>query len=123
MLVPMFARRVGSKKAFIILFVVAISSTASFYFLAPSQLPLIFVINAMQHGMIWVGQAEMPPQLKELEVVSVDAINRVGSFLGLMTQSNALSPADIVPPAGDLETARIFGKRVADIAGRFSKAA
>ena len=47
MLVPMFARRVGSKKAFIILFVVAISSTASFYFLAPSQLPLIFVINAI----------------------------------------------------------------------------
>jgi GPH family glycoside/pentoside/hexuronide:cation symporter len=47
MLVPMFARRVGTKAAFIILFVVAIASTGSFYFLAPGQLALIFGINAI----------------------------------------------------------------------------
>jgi glycoside/pentoside/hexuronide:cation symporter, GPH family len=46
-LVPTFARRVGTKAAFIILFVVAIASTSSFYFLAPGQLGLIFGINAI----------------------------------------------------------------------------
>jgi GPH family glycoside/pentoside/hexuronide:cation symporter len=47
MLVPILARRVGSKTAFIILFVIAIGSTSSFYFLAPSQLGLIFGINCL----------------------------------------------------------------------------
>lgn len=81
------------------------------------------MILAMQHGMIWVGQAEMAPTFEGLEVPSIDAINRVGSFSGLMTQSNHKSGPDIVPPAGDLETAKRFGKRVADIAGRLAKAA
>jgi multimeric flavodoxin WrbA len=81
------------------------------------------MVLAMQHGMIWVGQSEQSPKLKDLDLVPMDAINRVGSFSGLMTQSNALSPADIVPPVGDLETAKLFGKRVADIAGRLSKSA
>ena len=77
----------------------------------------------MQHGMIWVGQAEMPPQFAGLEVPTVDMVNRLGSFVGLMTQSNHKLGPDIVPPAGDIETAKRFGKRVADIAGRLSKAA
>jgi GPH family glycoside/pentoside/hexuronide:cation symporter len=47
MLVPMFARLVGRKSAFIILFVVAIGSTASFYLLRPDQLLLIYGINAL----------------------------------------------------------------------------
>jgi len=78
------------------------------------------MILAMQHGMIWVGQAESAPQLGGTEVPSLDAINRVGSFSGLMTQANAKSPADIMPPAGDLETARRFGKRVAETTKRFA---
>ncbi len=81
------------------------------------------MILAMQHGMIWVGQSEMGPKLKDLEVPALDAINRVGSYCGLMTQSNALSPADIVPPVGDLETAKIFGKRIAEVTARLAKAA
>ena len=47
MLVPAFARMVGGKKAFIIMFVVAILSTASFYLLKPDQLLLIYGINAI----------------------------------------------------------------------------
>jgi glycoside/pentoside/hexuronide:cation symporter, GPH family len=47
MLVPFLARRVGSKNAFIILFVVAIASTCSFYILSPSQVGLMFAINAV----------------------------------------------------------------------------
>ena len=45
MLVPFFARMTGRKLAFIILFLVAIASTASFYVLKPEQLGLIFAIN------------------------------------------------------------------------------
>jgi GPH family glycoside/pentoside/hexuronide:cation symporter len=44
-LLPYFANRVGKKAAFITLFVIAISSTASFYVLKPDQLGLIFFIN------------------------------------------------------------------------------
>jgi multimeric flavodoxin WrbA len=79
-------------------------------------------ILAMQHGMIWVGQTESSPQLGGTDVPKIEDINRVGSYSGLMTQSNAKSAPDIAPPAGDLETARRFGKRIAEIAARFSKA-
>ena len=78
------------------------------------------MILAMQHGMIWVGQAEGSPKLGGTDVPAIDAINRVGSYSGLMTQSNALSGPDIVPPVGDLETAKLFGKRVAEITAKFS---
>ena len=47
MLVPFFARVVGRKVAFVTLFVIAILSTASFYFLKPDQLLLIYGINAI----------------------------------------------------------------------------
>ena len=76
------------------------------------------VTNAMQHGMIWVGQAEIGPSAKGADQYPADAINRVGSHLGLMTQANDDSP-EVTPPSGDLETARLFGRRVADITRRF----
>jgi GPH family glycoside/pentoside/hexuronide:cation symporter len=44
-LVPFYARLVGRKVAFVSMFVVAIASTAAFYFLKPDQLGLIFGIN------------------------------------------------------------------------------
>ena len=47
MLVPFVARALGRKTAFTVLFIVAIASTASFYFLQPGQLVLIYVINAV----------------------------------------------------------------------------
>ncbi len=47
MLVPFFARRVGNKPAFVILFIIAISATAAFYILKPDQLWLIYGINAI----------------------------------------------------------------------------
>lgn len=47
MLVPFFARITGRKVGFIILFVIAILSTASFVFLKPNQLLLIYGINAI----------------------------------------------------------------------------
>lgn len=44
-LVPFYARWVGRKVAFVSMFLVAIGSTASFYFFRPDQLGLIFGIN------------------------------------------------------------------------------
>ena len=76
------------------------------------------VTLAMQQGMIWVGQGEMPINNKGIVPPTPDDINRIGSWLGLMAQSNNDSP-DIQPPKGDIETAKIFGKRVATITAKF----
>jgi NAD(P)H dehydrogenase (quinone) len=76
------------------------------------------MIFSMQHGMIWVGQSEKGPQPKGTNVPAITDINRIGSFSGLMTQSNNESP-EITPPQGDLETAKLFGKRVATATRRW----
>ncbi len=83
------------------------------------------MINAMQHGMIYVGTGMMPaenePQgMKTPAGPSADAINRVGSFSGAMSSSFQLNPGE-APLPGDLETARRYGKRVAEIAVRLAK--
>lgn len=70
-------------------------------------------VFAAQHGMIWVGQSELN-QSPDGEPGKDDVINRVGSYLGAMAQSESAAP-DITPPIGDLKTAEIFGKRVATI--------
>lgn len=45
LLISWFARLVGKKRAFIIIFIVAIVSTAAFYFLSAAQLSLIFIFQ------------------------------------------------------------------------------
>jgi len=45
LLVNWFARKVGKKRAFVIIFVIAIVSTASFYFFTAEQLGLIFLFQ------------------------------------------------------------------------------
>ena len=77
------------------------------------------VTLAMQHCMIWIGQAESAPQRKGNNQPTGDEINRIGSWLGLMTQANNESP-EIQPPAGDIETAKLFGKRIADITLKYT---
>jgi hypothetical protein len=47
---------------------------------------------------------------------SVEDNNRLGSFLGLMTQSNGDQGPDVAPPQGDRRTAEKFGQRVAEVA-------
>lgn len=47
LLVSWFARRVGKKAAFIILFIISIITTALFYFLTPEQLPLILLLQVV----------------------------------------------------------------------------
>jgi multimeric flavodoxin WrbA len=75
-------------------------------------------VLAAQHGMIWVGAGELPGN--NWSGGSNEDINRLGSNLGLMTQSNVDQPAEIVPPINDQKTAQIFGTRFAEIVKRFN---
>lgn len=70
-----------------------------------------FSLFAMQHGMIWVGLGLMPGN--HTSKGSPEDLNRLGSFLGAMAQSNADQSADIVPPSADRLTAEHLGARVA----------
>lgn len=72
-------------------------------------------IFAAQHGMIWVGLG-LPPTYGGVSTPSEDT-NRLGSHLGAMAQSR---PGAGVVPEGDLETAKILGRRVAEAAKRWS---
>ncbi|MFA7276280.1 MAG: flavodoxin family protein [Pseudobdellovibrionaceae bacterium] len=76
-------------------------------------------VFAAQQGMIWVGQSEAN-ESSAAGVSSGDpeSVNRIGSYLGLMAQSDNVAP-DQTPPQGDIKTAELFGKRVADMAKRF----
>ncbi|MBL0206747.1 MAG: flavodoxin family protein [Propionivibrio sp.] len=78
-----------------------------------STLHYMFTL-AMQHSGIWVGTGMMPSNAKAAQR---NDINYVGSFSGAMAQSPSDSSPDEMLP-GDLETARLFGKRVADTAAR-----
>jgi len=77
-------------------------------------------INALQHGMIYVGTAMFPAEnetdsMNSLEGPSSQATNRVGSFMGPMASSFQVDPPK-APGLGDIETARQYGGRVATIA-------
>ncbi|HVE51968.1 MAG TPA: flavodoxin family protein [Ramlibacter sp.] len=72
---------------------------------------------AMQHGMIWVSQGLMPSNTRGARR---DDSNYLVSYSGAMAQSPADAGADAMSP-GDLETARLFGERVAAIAARFQR--
>lgn len=73
-------------------------------------------VFAAQHGMIWIGQAEKNAS-PEGNPGKADAVNRMGSTLGAMAQSENDSP-EVTPPSGDLKTAELLGQRVAEITQR-----
>ncbi len=79
-----------------------------------STLHYLFTL-AMQHSGIWVGNGMMPANSKAAQR---NDVNYVGSFAGAMAQSPSdASAAEMLP--GDLETARLFGERVAKVATQF----
>ncbi|NLS11533.1 flavodoxin family protein [Vibrio sp. SM6] len=65
---------------------------------------------AMQHGMVWLGTGLMPANNKASDR---DDINYLGAFSGLMAQSPADADANDAPTKGDIETAKLYGERVA----------
>jgi multimeric flavodoxin WrbA len=72
---------------------------------------------SMQHGMLWTGNPFLPEQHQG--VPYDDAVNRLGSWSGLMAQAGHGSPADAFAP-GDIKTARLFGRHVATTLARLS---
>lgn len=75
-----------------------------------STLHYLFTL-AMQQSGIWVGTGMMPSNSKAAQR---NDINYVGSFAGAMMQTPSDASVDEVN-AGDIETARLFGERVAAI--------
>jgi NAD(P)H dehydrogenase (quinone) len=67
---------------------------------------------AMQMGQIWVGTGLLPASKKSSTPADVNWSSGFGG-------AHAISPADAsveeAPRSGDLETAKLFGKRVAEL--------
>ena len=58
---------------------------------------------AAQHGMIWVSLGLLPGN--NASQAGPDDLNRLGSFLGAMAQSNIDQGPDLAPPTSDRRTA------------------
>jgi NAD(P)H dehydrogenase (quinone) len=71
-----------------------------------------FFTLAMQHGGLWVGTGMMPNNSKAAQR---NDVNYVGSSAGAMATTPSDAGAHEMLP-GDLETARLFGQRVAETA-------
>lgn len=63
-------------------------------------------LYTMQHGMNWIGLPLMPTGHSDTD------LNRLSSFLGLMTQSGDAPPEE-TPCQGDIDTAVWFGDHLA----------
>lgn len=70
-------------------------------------------IFAAQHSMLWVGLGEM---------VEPNGVNRLSSYLGVMTQAGNVPP-DQEPGSADQATGEALGRRVARAAERWRKGA
>lgn len=81
-----------------------------------STLTYLFTL-AMQHGGLWVSQGILPSSTK---AARRDDPNYLGSYAGAIAQSPADAGAGDMAP-GDLQTARAFGARVAEVAARYRR--
>ena len=77
-----------------------------------------FAILAAQHGMHWINLGMKGGW--DTSKGSAEDLNRLGSWLGAMAQSNKDQGAEIVPPPSDLLTAEALGRRVATVAHQFA---
>jgi multimeric flavodoxin WrbA len=73
-----------------------------------STLAALFTM-AQQHGMLWVGTGMMPSNTK---AANRNDINYLATFAGLAATTPSDATVDEMA-IGDLETARLFGERVA----------
>jgi len=73
---------------------------------------------AMQHGMVWIGTGMMPANQK---ASTRNDVNYLAGFGGALAQSPSDGSPEEGPLPGDLETARLFGKRVAAYTQKVSK--
>ena len=75
------------------------------------------VTFASQHSMLWVPLSLMPANSSKAQR---NDLNRMGSFMGAMAQSDSDVSAEQAPPEGDLATAAHLGKHVAETTLRFN---
>jgi NAD(P)H dehydrogenase (quinone) len=78
-----------------------------------STLHYLFTL-AMQHGGIWVGTGMKASNAKAAQR---NDVNYIGSYAGAMAQSPSDAGVSEMLP-GDLETAKLFGQRVAQTAAK-----
>lgn len=76
---------------------------------------LELVILAGQHGMIWVSPGILPES-----PYAPENINRLGSYLGVMAQSNQGAP-ETTTASGDIKTAELYGRHIAEITEKLVK--
>lgn len=81
------------------------------------QVTMIYLQTlASQHGGLWVSLG-LPPA--NTLAATRDDVNNLGGSVGALIQSPSDAGADKIP-AGDLETARLYGERVAAIAAKLN---
>lgn len=71
---------------------------------------------ASQHGGIWVSLGIAPANQ---QASTREDVNNLGGSVGVLVQSPTDADESAIP-SGDLETARLYGERVANIAKRFN---
>lgn len=72
---------------------------------------------SMQHGMVWAGNPFLPEQ--QSGVPYEQALNRLGSWTGMMAQAGHSAPGQSFAP-GDVRTAEAFGQNFASVLGRMA---
>ncbi|MBN8827995.1 MAG: flavodoxin family protein [Sphingobacteriia bacterium] len=72
-------------------------------------------VFASQHGMLWISNHLLT------EGKNDNNLNRMGSWLGVMAQSDNAPASETNPPQGDIRTAEEYGKRVAEAVKRWNK--
>ena len=75
-----------------------------------STLAYFFTLS-QQHAQVWVGLGVMPSSQKQH---GPNDVNWAGSAAGALAISPSDASPDEAPRSGDLETARLLGKRVAE---------
>lgn len=70
---------------------------------------------SQQHGQVWIGTGLMPANKKEH---GPSDVNWTAGFAGALAISPSDASPEEAPRSGDLETARLLGRRVAEFATR-----
>ncbi len=89
--------------------------TNSASFNGDKQVSLIYLNTlASQHGGIWVSLGLPPSNAK---AATRNDINNLGGSVGLLVQSPSDASVDEIPQ-GDLDTAKLYGQRIAEITAK-----
>ena len=80
-----------------------------------STLDYFFTLS-QQHGQVWVGTGLLPSNTK---AHGPDDVNWTAGFSGALAISPSDASPEEAPRKGDLETARVYGVRIAEAAQRW----